>query len=353
MKKLLVDGCIEKSSVQSMACCLLNATKKIASSYDITSLVPANVNFDIASFNIKKVALPVSRNLWRNLMLPLFACANKEIPFFFPNAMVPNFIPATTPVVTMISDILPKGNVSAKEEKAYRRKIQASIYSSDVVFVPTQQHKKKLCEEYVVSNEPVVLGFASVIDEKYLELPLTRNNEKYFYIQIEDGNGDGLNELLKMFIYAHTVGRNKPKLYIVGDLGKVSQELSINIDVAEKLGAIRGYNNLSNAQRAALIRGAIATLLPSRQYDLPLIHLDAMKCACPVVTVDIPSVKEVCEDAVIYSDVRVTEDYKNLLDRLEYDNEYRKETIYKAIYREKMYSWENAARIFVENLESC
>ena len=353
MKKLLVDGCVDKNSIQSMSFCLLNAVKKIASAYDITSYSSQNVDFDNVQFSLRKITLPLANNLWRSLILPLFAYLNKEIPFFFPNAMVPNFIPASTPVVTMITDILPHSGVSSKEEKAYRRKIQASIYSSDLVFVPTEQHKKKLCEEYVVSNEPIVVGFASVIDEKYLDLPLTRNPEKYFYIQIEDGNSDGLNELLKIFIYAHTVGRNKPKLYIVGDLGKVSPELSINIDVAEKLGAIRGYNNLSNAQRAALIRGAIATLLPSANTTLPLVHLDAMKCACPVVTVDIPPVREICDDAVIYSDVRITEDYKNLLDRLEYDNEFRKEIIYKAIYREKMYSWEKVAQIFVENLESC
>ena len=44
-------------------------------------------------------------------------------------------------------------------------------------------------------------------------------------------------------------------------------------------------------------------------------------------------------------------DYCEILTKLEQDNIFRKDFIYRGLYREQSYSWENSARIFLENLE--
>ena len=220
-----------------------------------------------------------------------------------------------------------------------------------MIFVPTEYIKTRLCEEFHVSSQLIVLNFASLISPEYLDLPLGVNNERYFFVETQNVSPDGLNELLKIFIYLHTKGQNSAKLYIAGDIKFVSQELLINLDVAEKIGALRAYENLSSPQRASLLKGAIAAILPSKIDAFPIAHLDAMRCSCPVVTDETPSVKEVCQDCAVYADIYDMKNYCNTLNRLEQDNEFRKDLIYKGLYREKNFSWENSAQTFIENLE--
>ena len=211
--------------------------------------------------------------------------------------------------------------------------------------------KKKLQEEFYMGEAPVVLNFASLISSEYLDLPLSMNNERYFFVEAQNVSADGLNELLKIFIYMHTTKKNNAMLYLAGDFEINSNELLLNLEVARKIGALREYDNLSTGQRASLLKGAIATILPSKRNTLPIAHLDAMKCSCPVVTDKTPSVYEICADAVLYADIYDMNEYCNILTKLEEDNIFRKDFIYKGLYREQSYSWDNSARIFLENLE--
>ena len=152
-------------------------------------------------------------------------------------------------------------------------------------------------------------------------------------------------------IIIDSADKNNAKLYLVGDFDINTQELLVNLEVARKLNIVREYDNLSSGQRASLMKGAIAAILPSKQDNLPIAHLDAMKCSCPVLTEKTPSVYEVCEDAVLYSDIDNMAEYCEILSKLEQDENYRKNYIYSGLYREKSYSWDKSAQEFLQNLE--
>ena len=141
------------------------------------------------------------------------------------------------------------------------------------------------------------------------------------------------------------------KLYLSGNLKLVTNELLVNLEVARKVGVIREYKNLSSEQRSILLRGAIAAILPTKMDIIPFAHLDAMKCSCPVITDTSPQIREVCADAAIYANISDAESFKMLLIKLEQDDIFRNEYIYKGLYREKLFSWGSSARIFIENIE--
>ncbi len=294
-------------------------------------------------------------NLWRNTVIPLASYFNKETPFYFPCGKIPSLLHNTTPVISMIKDVLPlevSGYFATEVEwKNYKREIQTDINRSDLIFVPSEHVKQKLQQEFLMLHEPVVLNYASLIPNEYLELPLPRKNEEYFFVEVDNISHTGLNEILKDFIYLHTVGKSKIRLYLSGDLRTQNEKLAINMQVAREVDAIREYRNLSAGQRSALLRGAIAALLPSNVDVLPISHLDAMKCSCPVITDNTPTVKEVCDNAVIYADIRDSESYNNILNRIQNDEVFRNEYIYRGKAREDFYNWNSSAKIFVDNVE--
>ena len=357
MKKVLFDGNFQDDILWAqMNECLFSAVLRVASEYKFFGLSNQTklINFP-KNVVLKNADFMCNENIWRNLILPLACLFNRNIPIYFPSGDVSNFLPASTPVVTMIKDISALDNLeqfeNSKSEKVYRRKIQTNINRSDLVFVPTEYTKKRLQEEFYLGEVPVVLNFASLISSEYIDLPLPMNDERYFFVESQNVSPEGLNELLKIFIYMHTTKKNDAMLYLAGDFNITSSELFVNLEVARKIGVLREYNRLSSGQRAALMRGAIAAILPSKRDTLPIAHLDAMKCSCPIVTDKTPSVYEICEDAALYVDIYNMNEYCETLTRLEQDNIFRKDFIYKGLYREQAYSWDNSARIFLENLE--
>lgn len=65
-------------------------------------------------------------------------------------------------------------------------------------------------------------------------------------------------------------------------------------------GAIRPLGRVDDATLAALYRGAACLLFPSRYEGFGLPAIEAMACACPVVSADIPPLREVCGAAAIF-----------------------------------------------------
>ena len=349
MNKVLFDANFKDDILwKQMHSCLFAAVMKIAPEYKFFGLSNENTEKIFSkNVHIKTAEFCCNDNIWHNLILPMACVFNKNVPIYFPNAWISGFLPHSTPVITSIKDI----SFIEQNNKNLRRKLQTDINRSDLIFVPTQYAKEQLTKEFSLEESPVVLNFASLISDEYLDLPLSVNSERYFFVEAQNVSSEGLNALLKIFIYMHSKNKNNAKLYLVGDFDINTQELLVNLEVARKLNIVREYDNLSSGQRASLMKGAIAAILPSKQDNLPIAHLDAMKCSCPVLTEKTPSVYEVCEDAVLYSDIDNMAEYCEILAKLEQDENYRKNYIYSGLYREKSYSWDKSAQEFLQNLE--
>ncbi|MCR4881529.1 MAG: glycosyltransferase [bacterium] len=355
MKKLLFDANFKKDMIgQQLTFRLINACKSIVpdcvfegiAQYPTKEKIPENVKI-YRSINMLGID-----SLWYATVPALNALISKDEPFYFPMGNIPGLMPSNTPVISLVRDILPLDAIKDEDLlKKYKRKLQTDINRSDLIFVLNDNIKNRLTQEFLFLNEPVVLNFASLIPAEYLDLPMARLNEKYFFVDVENVSPTGLSELLKVFIYSQMKDRKATKLYLSGKLRVATNELLINLEVARKVGVIREYKNLTSEQRSMLLRGALAAILPTKVDVMPFAHLDAMKCSCPVVTDAMPSIMEICGDAVIYADISEAESFKVLLLRLEQDEAYRNEYIYKGLCREKNYSWDKSAQVFIESID--
>jgi len=356
MKNILFDANFKNNTyIEQMQSALFNACNKVSAQYKFIGFSNDKVVEEFSdNVNIYRVPMGGLHNLWQNTVIPISAFCNKNTPYYFPCGNIPGFLPETIPVILMVSDVLPLESSgyfrNEEDEKNYKRKVQTDINRADLIFVPSEHVKQVLQQEFLVIEEPVVLNYASLIPDSYIDLPLGRNKEEYFFVEVDNISHKGLNEILKDFIYLHTTGKNKIRLYLSGNLKATNNELLINLQVARKVDAIREYTNLSSGQRASLLRGAIAALLPSNIDVLPISHLDAMKCSCPIITDSTPAVKEVCQDAVIYADIRETNIYNNILREIQKDEAFRAEYINRGKEREKLFYWNNSAQIFLEHI---
>ena len=353
--KILFDADFKNDPVgQQMCFRLIDACKNIAPEYVFCGIAQEDTEEKIPeNATIKSLGLMGVDSLWRALIPSFWGMVNKNIPFYFPAGNIPSLIPSNTPVVSLIRDILPLDAIKDENAlKSYKRQLQTDINRSDLVFVLSDKVKERLTKEFLFLNEPVVLNFASLIPDEYIDLPMARLNEKYFFVDVENVSPGAFSDLLKFFIYSQMKNKKATKLYLSGTPKVINQELLVNLEVARKVGAIREYKNLTSQQRSMLLRGAIGAVLPTRIDVLPFAHLDAMRCSCPVITDNMPSIAETCADAVIYADISDTKSFKMLLMRLEQDQNFRNEYIYRGLSREKLFTWKNSAHIFLDSINN-
>lgn len=84
-------------------------------------------------------------------------------------------------------------------------------------------------------------------------------------------------------------------------------------------------------------------------FGLPLI--EAMACGCPVVTSDIPPIREVCGDSVYYVNPYDTESIAGAIYRILTDPSLRENFRVRGIDRTKAFSWEKSADEHVKIFE--
>ena len=102
---------------------------------------------------------------------------------------------------------------------------------------------------------------------------------------------------------------------------------------------------MSDEELANLYRNALALVAPSLMEGFGLPVLEAMSLTCLVLASDIPSFREVANDAVIYFDPYSTDDLKEKL-RFVFaiSSEEKKKYIESGMQRVRKFSWSRMAR---------
>jgi glycosyltransferase involved in cell wall biosynthesis len=108
---------------------------------------------------------------------------------------------------------------------------------------------------------------------------------------------------------------------------------------------------VSNADLAALYRGALAFVFPSLYEGFGLPPLEAMACGVPVLTSNVCAIPEVVADAALLVDPRSTDAIAQGLTRIVGDSALRDSLRRKGFLRAKAYSWDETARKVQEILQ--
>jgi glycosyltransferase involved in cell wall biosynthesis len=123
-------------------------------------------------------------------------------------------------------------------------------------------------------------------------------------------------------------GMQKPEIRIQGNHGVVQFANRVN----------------SSDDVIALYQNAVCLLFPTFYEGFGLPALEAMAYGCPVITSDIPVMREVCGDAALYCDPHDPGDIADKVRMLAESSEMREQLRRRGLRRASQFSWERCAR---------
>ena len=97
--------------------------------------------------------------------------------------------------------------------------------------------------------------------------------------------------------------------------------------------------NISNNELITLYSNAKLLIFPSFYEGFGIPPLEAMFCKCPVIASDIPVIKELYGDSVLYIDPYDIDSIRDNILLLLHDNKLKDELIRKSTEKIKEYSW--------------
>lgn len=125
--------------------------------------------------------------------------------------------------------------------------------------------------------------------------------------------------------------------------GTASRELEEMIRSHHLTHRILFQGIVSEAELAALYRGALAVVFPSLCEGFGLPPLEAMACGTPVVVSNAASLPEVCGNAAVYVEPLAIDSIATGIERIIDDNTLRHTLIAAGIKQASRFTWENTA----------
>lgn len=132
-------------------------------------------------------------------------------------------------------------------------------------------------------------------------------------------------------------------LIVVGSGHRGMQKTEIRVPVNHN--TVQFANRVSSSDDVIeLYRNAVCLLFPTFYEGFGLPAVEAMAYGCPVVTSDIPVMREVCGDAVLYCNPNEPGDIAEKVRMLAENSEMREKLRRRGLDRAAQFSWERCAR---------
>lgn len=152
--------------------------------------------------------------------------------------------------------------------------------------------------------------------------------------------------LLKALVRLWQMGKDDvPPLVMVGfSLDKKTRHLQRFIADYKIEKKVKVLGMVPEADLPSIYRGASALIFPSLYEGFGLPVLEAMKSGIPVVASDIPAVREVAQDAVLYFDPKNIDSLVAAVLKITNDSALRHRLIECGLKRQSYFSWRNIAQ---------
>ena len=283
--------------------------------------------FNILSFGIN------TGHLWEQIDLPFFLLKKKKaILINFTNSS-PVLFKNKISTIHDLSVIENKDWFSFTYRFFYKNFIPLFLKTSKRIFTDSYFSKNQLIKRYKLKSELIdVIYCASSIKKN--KLIKDEKSEKFILFI----GGSSKRKNLKNLVKAFTLIDTRIKLKIVGKFTD-----NINSDYILENDRIEFLDSVSNDLLEYLYTNAIMLVFPSFYEGFGLPPLEAMSCGCPVVASNIPVLKEVYDDSILYFDPYNIDSIKDTITKVLYDKKLRKIMIEKGLEKTEKYSWENSA----------
>jgi len=131
------------------------------------------------------------------------------------------------------------------------------------------------------------------------------------------------------------------KLYIIGTQFKNFNTPDLQQKITDRV-IMPGY--ISDEELEKMYANALFSIYPTLYEGFGLPPLESMTYGCPVIASDIPSLREISGDAVIYTDPYDINDMTEKMNMMAIDAGLRHSLVVKGLEQIKEYSWQKSAR---------
>jgi glycosyltransferase involved in cell wall biosynthesis len=227
------------------------------------------------------------------------------------------FYSFVTPILAKTArKIITVSNFSKNEILKYLKVDEEKI---EVVFNAVATNLEVNLETYKMSSQ-----IKSIVKDKYILAVCSIDPRK------------NLQRLIDGFIELNLDGF---KLVLVG---KTSKHFNVKLISNSDSVVFTGF--LSDSDLCVLYKKCQFFVYPSLYEGFGIPPLEAMKNGCPVIVSNIPSLKEVCEDAAIYVDPFDVQSIKNGIMRLINQPLLQEELRLKGNSRSDFFSWDDSGK---------
>lgn len=234
------------------------------------------------------------------------------------------------------------------KQVGYRAIIARAAARAAKIITPSKATAKEVEKTLHIDSKKIEVTYEGV---SLSSLTQTITKEDYILYVGNAYPHKNLPFLLRAFIivYFH---HPKVKLVLVGKDDYFYKELEKYIDLYGLREAVVRKTEVSDEELQKLYQKAKALVVPSLMEGFGLPGLEAMSQKCLVLSSNIPSLKEIYQDAALYFSPKDTQVLSDLLEKV-IDDKIDKTYITKGEKRVKEFSWKKMAAQTRDIYESC
>ena len=273
----------------------------------------------------------------------------------FPYFSVPIFY--NKPFVVTIHDLIvhhfPTGKASTLVFPVYETKllgyklvIKKAAQKAKKIIAVSNATKEEIIDHLKVQEDKIQVIYEGADDKVKFKVQSSRfkvAGQYFLYV----GNAyphKNLERLIEAFsaVNKQRTINKELKLVLVGKNDFFYKRLEEKVG-KEKNSSVEFLHDITDSELSELYSKAAALILPSLMEGFGLPILEAMSNNCPVLASDIPSLREIGQDAVIYFDPFSVSDIRKNLELIIRNSQLREKLIKRGLEISKQFSWEKTA----------
>lgn len=218
------------------------------------------------------------------------------------------------------------------------------IRKSHAVLTVSEFSKDEIADVYKVPKDKIHVIHSNVpfnntpTVEELLADSQNLSDEKYI---ITVSSMDPRKNFIRLVEAFNKIDDKSIKLYIIGMQFKAFNTPDLQKLISDNV-VLPGYIDDEALQN--MYRNALFSIYPSLYEGFGLPPLESMTFGCPAIVSDIPALKEISQDAVIYADPFSIDDMTSKMNTLANDSELRNSLRIKGFEQIKKYSWDKSAK---------
>jgi glycosyltransferase involved in cell wall biosynthesis len=337
---------------------LIGQDNSFMSDYQFEVLAPKKLNpaykLDFKHFSLRKIGL-FTGHLWEQFELPFF-CRSGLL--FNPGNVTPviHLLSGQKTVVT-VHDLsyryFPEA-YSLAFRLVYKCLMPVIFKFADLIITVSNSELKSIVNIYPQSEEKIHAvqngGLPETVLRNLDNIPAHKTKKPYLlYVGALNPrkNPQGVISAFNIIQKEWEID-----LIIVGSSGKTFGDFSYELFEKQK-GEIIFTGQIDDTERLVeYYKGATCLVFPSFYEASPFPPLEAMACGCPVVSGDIPSLHERCNEAALYCDPNNAQDIARKSLIIMKDPTLRLKLIDNGFNRNKNFTWkkcvENTSRLIMK-----